>query len=196
MNIKQIKFGNMENEKIKIDLACGDNKKEGYIGVDIKETSSTDIVHDLSIYPWPFEDNSVDEIHCSHYIEHIPHELDNGDERDGFIQFMDECYRILKPKGKLDIIAPYYTSMRAYGDPTHKRYIADMSFYYFNKEWRDNNKLSHYGIKCDFDMTFSYFITNDLTLKSDEIRDKAFKHDWNAVDDIIAKMVKREEKSN
>ncbi len=178
---------------INLNLACGNVPKEGFIGVDIVDTDSTDIVHDLNQYPWPFEDNSVDEIYCYHYIEHITHvinSLSSADNRDGLIQFMDEIYRILKPKGKVTIIAPYYKSGRAFGDPTHVRHIGDLSFHYYNKEWRDNNKLSHYGIVCNFDITFSYFITNDLTLKAEEIRNKAFKNDWDAIDDIIAELIK------
>lgn len=176
---------------VKIDLACGDNKKEGYKGVDIVETSSTDIVHDLTQYPWPFEDESVDEVHCSHYVEHIPHELNNGDNRDGLIQFMDELHRVMKPGAKATIIAPYYKSERAFGDPTHRRYIGDLSFPYFNKEWRDNNKLSHYDINCDFDIRFSYYVENELTLKSEELRKESFKKEWNAINDIIVELTKK-----
>ena len=178
-------------DKIKVDLACGNSKKEGYIGVDIVETANTDVVHNLNQYPWPFEDNSVDEIHCSHYIEHVPHDIDNEDGRDGLIQFMDELYRILKPGAIANILAPYYKNERAFGDPTHRRYIGDWSFLYWNKDWRDNNNLSHYGINCDFDMKLSYHIDNDLTLKSQEIRAEAFKKEWNAVTDISVELTKR-----
>jgi predicted SAM-dependent methyltransferase len=201
---------------MKIDLACGNSKKEGYIGVDITETPSVDIVHDLTVYPWPFEDSSVDEIHCSHYIEHIKHDnvaIDlaklvnesstfeefkskiNDDtftkSDNGFIRFINELYRILKPKGEVTIIAPYYSSMRAFSDPTHTRYISDLSFYYLNKEWRNNIGLNHYGITCDFDVEFSYHITEEMTLKSEEVRNKAFTHDLNVIDDIIVKLIKR-----
>ncbi len=176
---------------MKLDLGVGDNKREGYIGVDIVETSSTDVVHDLNVYPWPFEDGSVDEIHCSHYVEHIPHDVNNEDKRDGLIQFMDEVYRILKPEGKINIVAPYYKNERAFGDPTHRRYIGDLSFLYWNKEWRDTNKLSHYGILCDFDIKLSYMIDNDLTLKAQELRTEAIKKEWNAVQDIMVEMTKR-----
>ena len=179
---------------MKVDLACGDNKREGYIGVDIVETSSTDVVHNLNVYPWPFEDGSVDEIFCSHYIEHIPHDVNNSDNRDGLIQFMDELYRILKPEGKIEIVAPYYKNERAFGDPTHRRYIGDLSFLYWNKEWRDTNKLSHYGILCDFDIKLSYMIDNDLTLKAQELRNEAIKKEWNAVQDIMVEMTKNNKK--
>ena len=177
--------------EVKIDLACGNSKKEGFLGVDIVKTDSTDMIFSLQEYPWPIESDSVDEINCSHYVEHIPHDIKNpNDSRDGFIQFFDELYRIMKPGGKAIITTPYYTSMRAFQDPTHQRFIGEASFYYVNKEWRDINKLSHYGINCNFDARFSYYITNELTLKSEEVRNHAFKHDWNSVDDIMVELKK------
>jgi len=62
----------MINE-LKLDLACGDNKREDYKGIDKVETSSTDYVVDLQIFPWPIESESAEEINISHYVEHIPH---------------------------------------------------------------------------------------------------------------------------
>jgi len=201
----------------KLDLACGNNKKGAdWIGVDVSKTSSVDIVHDLNIYPWPFEDNSIDEIYCSHYIEHIKHDTIHVDllnavnqssnfeefkeklnedsfkrSKDGFIKFMNEAYRILKPEGKMTIIAPYWSSLRSSGDPTHVRLICDSTAWYLNKEWITNNKLEHYGIDCNFDCKISYFITNEMTLKSEEVRNKAFIHDLNVIDDIIIELVKK-----
>lgn len=177
---------------MKLDLACGDNKMfKDFIGVDKVKTSSVDIVHDLNVYPWPFEDGSVDEVYCSHYVEHIPHDVKNGDERDGLIQFMDELHRVLKLGGQATIIAPYYKSQRAFGDPTHQRFIGDLTFPYYNKEWREVNKLSHYDINCDFDITYSYHVINEMTLKSEEVRHESFLHDWDVINDIVAKMIKR-----
>ena len=205
----------MINE-LKLDLASGDNKLEGYKGIDISDCNSVDYVMDLQSFPWDIKSESAEEINCSHYIEHIKHDnvaLDlakivnesndfaefkkniNNDSfinsQDGLIKFINEVYRILKPGGKLRLVAPYYSSMRAFGDPTHVRYIADFSFYYFNKEWRDTNKLSHYGINCDFDITYSYHITNEMTLKSEEVRKKSFANDLNVIDDIIVELIKR-----
>ena len=185
-------------DKTKIDLACGDAKKEGFFGVDIADIEGVDLVHDLTVYPWPIEDNIADEINCSHYIEHIKHDTPLTDikellnkstsfdefkenmlnaerHQDGFIRFMKEVYRILKPGGKVRIIAPYVMHTRAFGDPTHERYIHDMSFAYFNKEWREANKLEHYNIDVDFDIRYSYSIDQDLILKSAEVREEAFK---------------------
>lgn len=174
-----------------LDLACGNNKKEGFRGIDIVKTDQTDYVFDLNQYPWPIESESTKEIHCCHYAEHIPHDINNpNDSRDGFIQFMDEIYRILKPGGKVTIIVPYLTSTRAFQDPTHRRFLCKESFYYFNKEWINVSHLEHYNIRSNFDITYSYHITNELTLKSKEIRDKAFEHDWNAINDLIVELTK------
>ena len=41
-----------------LDLGCGPFQKlEGSIGVDIKAASHVDVVHNLDVYPYPFEDN-------------------------------------------------------------------------------------------------------------------------------------------
>lgn len=190
----------------KLELACGGYKLEGFTGIDIIKTDITDHVVDLQIFPWPFEDNSVQEIRCSHYIEHIPHLNIKGilkgsetfqefkdkllESKDGFIEFVDECYRILKPGGKLTLIAPYYAGFRAFGDPTHERYMCDWSFNYFNKAWRQLMNINHYDIKADFDLKYSYLITNEMTLKSEEVRNKAFTHDLNVIEDIIVEFTK------
>ena len=177
--------------ELKLNLACGNTRKEGFAGVDIEHTSCTDYIMDLTKYPWDIESDSVDEIFCSHYIEHIPHNIHNpNDSRDGFIQFMDEVYRVLKVGGRATLVAPYLTSVRAFQDPTHCRYICKETFYYFNKQWINTYNLQHYNIKSNFDINYSYYITNELTLKSEEIRNNAFNHDWNAIDDIIIELTK------
>lgn len=200
----------------KLDLACGDNKRDGFFGIDIVKTDSADAAFDLQQYPWPIESDSAEEVNCSHYIEHIKHDnvaldlvniinecstfeelktkINNEsftNQKDGFIKFFNEVYRILKPGGKVTIVAPYYTSIRAFGDPTHVRYIGDWSFYYLNKEWRDNNNLDHYAFDCNFEAKLSYHITNDMTLKSEEVRNKHFIHDWNVIDDIMVELIKK-----
>ena len=166
---------------LKLDLACGQAKREGFTGVDRVPLEGVDQVVDLEAYPWPWPDASVETIHCSHYIEHVA----------DFCAFMNELGRILIPGGTATIIAPYYTSMRCWQDPTHKRAISEASFLYANKDWRTSQKLDHYPITCDFDYTFGYAVNPTWATRSQEARDFAIRHYFNAVDDLHVMLTKR-----
>jgi len=168
----------------RLDLACGQNRTEGYFGIDIAKGENVDAVVDLEKFPWPIKTGSVNEIVCSHYVEHTP-ELE---------KFMDEVYRILKPGGTMKIVAPYYTSIRCWQDPTHKRAISEASFLYYNKKWREDNKLDHYNIKSDFDYTYGYDIAVEWANKHEEARNFAIKHYWNVVNDIHVVLTARPKK--
>ncbi len=186
---------------LKLSLACGDNKPEGFKGVDIAKTKDADYVQDLLQFPWSqFKDNSVDEIECSHFVEHIPH----GDGyHDPFFQFFDEIYRILKPAefdpanpniataGFARIVCPYYSSMRAWQDPTHQRAISEASFLYLNKQWRIDNKLDHYPVTCDFDFSYGYVLNPEWQNRSQEAQTFAIQHYKNVVSDIQVILTKR-----
>jgi SAM-dependent methyltransferase len=170
-----------QNKPIKINIACGQQRQEGFIGIDKVKTEVTDIIQDLETYPWPLEDDSVDEIVCSHYIEHTK----------DLIKFVDEMYRIMKKGAKATIVAPYYASMRAIQDPTHVRSICEATFLYFNKGWRDTNKLDHYQIASDFDFSYGYSVSPEWTNRSEDARVFAMKHYINVINDIHVILTKR-----
>ena len=191
-----------EVKKVLLDVACGLNKKEGFIGIDYVKAKGVDIVHDLNKYPWPIKSNSVDQIHCSHYIEHLPHEVKGYPNKDGWFLFFDEINRILKKpefspespnvpiSGFADFFAPYYSSMRAWWDPTHRRAISEMSFQYLNKNWRDINKLDHYHVDSDFNFSYGYSLNGSFSQKNEELRAFAVRHYNNVVDDINVRLWK------
>ena len=60
----------MENYR-KINLGCGNKIKKGYLNLDFIKTEGTDIVYDLNQYPWPFPENTFDEVYASHILEHL-----------------------------------------------------------------------------------------------------------------------------
>lgn len=185
---------------IGLELGCGQNKQTAeffqnqmqvpvtkVIGVDFADVDGVDVVHNLTEFPYPFEDESVDAIFSSHFLEHL-----DGFER---MKFFDECYRILKPKGKIRCVHPYYKSVRAIQDPTHKfPPISENSYLYWNKDWRVANKLTHgvYDLKSDFDFTIGYTWQDEKWAnKNEETRNFAINHYFNVIADLIVDLVKK-----
>lgn len=175
---------------LKLDLACGQNKREGFLGVDRAKAPGVDRVVDLMKFPWPWKDASVEEAHCSHYIEHIP--LEDYQGKDRLCWFMDELHRILIPGGQATIIAPWWASVRCWQDPTHRRPITDLTFWYFNKAWRAANRLDHYPIVADFEPVLSYNgIANDVMQRHEEARMFALNRYLNTFADVQVVLTKR-----
>lgn len=182
----------MKKHKIyKLDLACGNNKQKGFIGVDFsKKGTQATIEHNLLTFPWPFKDNSVDEIFCSHFIEHIPHGTDG--HNDPFFRFFDEVYRILKPGGMIRTITPYYMSGRAFQDPSHQRFITETTFLYLTKPWRKINRLEHYPVQCDFLIEkIDHSVSEEFNGRAQEAVQYQATHSWNVVNDILVTLKKK-----
>jgi len=165
---------------MKLDIACGQNKQSGFKGVDIAPGPGVDFVWDLEKYPWePFKDDSVEEVYVSHYAEHTK----------DLMKFMDEIWRICIPDAKVTIIGPYYTSIRAWQDPTHTRALSEATWIYFNKDWRVANKLDHYPIKSNFEIkNIMVFFNPPWDKKSEEARQFAAQHYWNVISDILVEL--------
>lgn len=106
---------------IKLDLGCGEKKIAGAIGIDYMQLDGVDVVHNLE-EPFTFiADNSVDEIHSRHVLEHL-------NDIEGILS---EIYRILKPGGKFVVTVPHFSNPYYYSDYTHKRFFGLYSFDYF-----------------------------------------------------------------
>lgn len=198
----------VESKPIRLDFGCGPNKiKEAgkeFIGVDSIDFPGVDLVLDLSAKEksvqnadfsvthtykkWPWEDGTVDEIHCSHFLEHL-----KAEER---VNFVNECWRILKPGAQCRIIAPHVFSSRAYGDLTHKfPPVSEFWFYYLSKEWRSiNAPHSSYNEDVNFAATWGYSMHQSLLVRNQEHQQYALQFFKEAAQDIIATLTKNEVK--
>jgi len=107
---------------MKLHIGCGNELKEGWINHDVAELEGVDIVHDLGIYPWPWEDSSIDEIYMKDVLEHLPNT----------IKVMEEIYRICKPGAKVYIAVPYWNSWEHVTDPTHISQFNEYTFEFFD----------------------------------------------------------------
>jgi len=97
-----------------LDIGCGSKKYPGAVGVDISADTDADIVHDLDVFPYPIEDDAFDQILMQDVIEHVADP----------IRVMEELHRIARPGASIQLRTPHYSSVLAYGDPTHRHYFA------------------------------------------------------------------------
>lgn len=105
---------------IKLDLGCGGQRPDGFIGLDQHQQGQTDIVCDMS-KGIPLEDNYADEIRAHDFIEHIADK----------IFLMNEIHRVAKPGAIIDISVPSTDGRGAWQDPDHKSWWNENSFYYY-----------------------------------------------------------------
>lgn len=190
---------------VRLDLGCGLSPKDGFEGVDLFGDKAKHKV-DLFKFPWPFADDSVDELHASHLLEHIPaREIEERDivkktmstttydkflGQDMFFAFMDECYRVLKPECWMTIVVPSGRSNRAFWDPTHRRFFMQETFLYLAEEWRRLNKLEHYNVHTNFGVDVGHTMPQEESLRSAEAQQVRIMHYWNVTVDWVAKIKK------
>ena len=131
----------------KINFGCGNKKLDGWVNVDWNPGFNPNVAHDLNKFPYPFEDNSADEIRMIHTLEHLDRPFDA----------MRELHRILKPGGKLLIKLPH--ASRALTHPEHCHGF-DISFpLFFNQ---DNVTLSgYYGFAFDLELMELHWQADD-----------------------------------
>jgi predicted SAM-dependent methyltransferase len=82
---------------MKLNLGCGSDVRPGYTNIDFREIPGTTNV-DLSVFPWPWERESCDEIMMLDFLEHFPYKQAD--------QVLMECWRVLKTGGKLVVQVP------------------------------------------------------------------------------------------
>jgi len=110
------------SESKKLHLGCGNLIKKGWINHDLVNLPGVDVVHDLNEYPWPWENESFDEVHMANVLEHLPNT----------IKVMEELYRITKLGAKIYIEVPYWNSWEAITDPTHVTAFNEFTFDFFD----------------------------------------------------------------
>jgi SAM-dependent methyltransferase len=107
---------------MKLNIGCGFNKLDGYVNVDMFAECAPDKLWDLNRTPWPFEDDSVDEIVAHHVLEHL------GQDVQVFFAIIREIYRVVRHDGRFKVTVPHPMSMAFHADPTHVRSFTVTSF--------------------------------------------------------------------
>jgi SAM-dependent methyltransferase len=152
---------------VKVDLGCGINKPQGFIGVDQFASPLVDKVADLT-RRFPFASSSVDYVRAHDVIEHLP----------GRIHTMNEIWRICKNQAVVDIRVPSSDGRGAFQDPTHVSYWNANSFFYYTAQYPAYFQLCQtYGFKGEYEI-----ISLDEEVSIDKVvhlrvQLKAIKHD-------------------
>jgi len=115
----------------KLNLGSGKDIKRGYVNLDSVKLPGVDFVHNLDKYPYPFKNNTFDEVFCSHVLEHLS----------SITKPMEELNRICKKGAIIKILVPIAPTVWAFADPTHKQFYTYFTFNYFRPE--DN--LNYYS---------------------------------------------------
>lgn len=120
---------------LKLNLGSGRNPLPGFLNVD--KFGAPDLRCDLERFPWPWPDNSVEEIVLNHVLEHL------GESTEIYLGVIKEIYRVCKPDAVVRIAVPHPRCDDFLNDPTHVRAITPESLVLFSK--RKNREFEAAG---------------------------------------------------
>ena len=115
---KQKNISPLKNKFSKLNLGCGEDYKSGWINLDFRNNVNADVKDDLNKFPYPFKENSFDEILLKMILEH----LDNP------INVLKEVIRISKNNARITVIVPHAFSYANNTNIQHKNRFTENSF--------------------------------------------------------------------
>jgi hypothetical protein len=136
---------------MKLNMGCGYNKIDGWVNVDLSPECQPDLVHDLESLPWPWQDDSVNDVQFNHSLEHL------GQTPKVFLGIIKELYRVCQDQARIRIIVPHPRHDNFINDPTHVRIITPGLLSLFDRRINDeikqrggsNTPFAHY-LNVDF----------------------------------------------
>lgn len=119
----------------KLNLGCGIDIRYDYLNLDIASLPGVDVIYDLETIPYPFGDNMFEEILAIDVLEHLSNT----------IKVLEELWRISRSGARLIIRVPYWNSIDAITDPTHKKLFNEFTFEFFDPTRRRCQKRFYYS---------------------------------------------------
>lgn len=121
---------------LQLNIGAGHKLIEGTTVLDWPEwNAETDRI--------PYADDSVDVIHCYHFLEHI----------DNVVGVIREMRRVIKVGGVINIVVPYWTSLMQHQDLDHKHSFTEKTFpHLFNNSYYNKGKVEPMFITCNMIM--------------------------------------------
>lgn len=113
---------------LKLNLGCGHRRLDGWVNVDHSPALAPDMVVDLETLPWPWPDDSAEEVLLSHVLEHL------GPTPADFLAIMTELWRVCRPGARVTVVVPHPRHDSYLNDPTHVRPITPEGLLLFSRE--------------------------------------------------------------
>ena len=88
---------------MKLNLACGEDYREGYVNIDVRTDCSVDLR--CSVESLPYAAETVDEIVAQDILEHFP--------RSKTFDLLAEWRRVLRVRGQLNLRVPNMAALSA-----------------------------------------------------------------------------------
>lgn len=127
-----------------------------------------------------FEAESIDEVQAENVLERVP----------DLVEFVEQCYRILKFDSKATFSAPQYNTSRAWASPFAVRGISEETLNFASKNWREVNKCLP-GLVCDFEVTGQIAVEPGFMNRAEVARAFMTKHYGNVVIAILFTLTKK-----
>ena len=107
---------------VKLNLGCGQDIKAGCINIDVQKGPGVNKVLDLNKIPYPFEENTVEEIHALSVLEHL----------DDAYALLHEWHRMAKPQARIILSVPHFSSGDTWNDVQHRKGYGLLAFAHKN----------------------------------------------------------------
>lgn len=124
---------------IKLNIGCGNDRKEGYVNIDIASAANPDVVLDIEDGLFIYADDSCVEIIAENVLTQIS-------SPQIFLKVMNEFHRVLVHGGTLVVRVPNAKDICAFQDPMDQRRFTDQTFTYMEFGHRRYTQYGkHYG---------------------------------------------------
>lgn len=123
-------------DRAKLDIGCGARKcGPEYIGIDRLALPGVDVLGEVSDVLATIPDGVIEEIFCSHFLEHI----------DDLDSMLAEFCRVLRRGGRLEVVVPHFSNPYFASDPTHRRPFGLYTFSYLTAGAPLRRQVPNYG---------------------------------------------------
>jgi ubiquinone/menaquinone biosynthesis C-methylase UbiE len=159
-------------QRTRLNLGCGTRLVAGAVNLDVNRDVSADIVHDLNCVPWPFDDDSFNEVEAYDVLEHL----------EDVAGALGEIHRISRHGTSVHVTVPHFSSANAFTDVTHRHWFGSHSFDPFVEVNGHTHALAHYGhARCRRVSRVIYFhpsLVNKVVWRCANRWPDSYEHRW------------------